>query len=552
MNAAPLEPATIRPRALLGVLLLAIGLSWPWLGLMDLWPMATDTGPWIERGDPAGPDWINWVFHTRHFKVGYRPVTALSFSLGSALAAPSSWMIRGTDCAVHLASVLCLWALLRRVLAARPGAAVAALVGMFMVLAHPAVEEVVPFSARRSYSLALLFACAGLLVGVRVAGSGPRSLLRSLCSGLLLVLALFSNEVASVAILFLPALRWLADRSPRSTGRRLASAVQVSLLPAALVGLALYFRWTVIGGIGGYVVEESAQMRATAIWLACWRDLAGFGFLGHSGNVGPLLWAAILLLGLGGASRALAAEGRRWSAPPLIAAAWILAYGLLFSTQKVWYSRQAYSLLPALGLVFACLTQALVAGRGRGRGIAGVAALLTASSLLLASPTWRGLQPERQEKWALRQHLIEDLLGAGELELPARVVCVLPFRRPLDAELKAKVAGAKLPRDARQPVLWANYLLADKDVKLEEFLYIFEPDWNWTRSVAPELEGQRPGVNVPLDRDVVLMRFKSPKKRKVAKGAFEALPSAPGPPRELSTWLFLYGPTGGELTPVGD
>lgn len=550
MSSVSLESTSPRLRAHLGVLLLAIGLSWPWLGLLDLWPMATDTGPWIERGDPAGSDWLKWVFQTRHFKVGYRPVTALSFSLGSWLAAPSPWLIRGTDCLVHLLSILCLWALLRRVLAGRPGAAAAALLGMLMVLVHPAVEEVVPFSARRSYSLALLFSCAGLWVGVHVAGTGTRAMGRSLLCALLLVLALYSNEVASVAILFLPALRWLADQSPRPVGRRLASAVQVSLLPAALVGLALYLRWTVIGGLGGYVVEESAQMRASAIWLASWRDVAGFGFLDIEGNAWPLCWGSAMLLGLLGASRALAGEGRRWSAAPWVAAAWLLAYGLLFSSQKVWYSRQAYALLPAVGLGFACLAQAALCGGGRGRVVAGLAGLLTASSLLLASPSWRGLQSERQEKWALRQNLIEDLLAAKELESPARVVCVLPFRRPEGAELKAKVAGAKLPRDARQPILWAGYLLRDTQVRLEEFLYVFEPDWHWTRTVEPELDGKRPGVRVPLDRDVVSLRFKSPKKRNPSKGPLEYLPAASGPASKASTWLFLYGAGGGELLPV--
>ena len=546
MNRPSPEPASIGHRGLLGALLLALGLSWPWLGLLELWPMATDTGLWIQRGDPAAAGWLEWVFETRHFQVGYRPVTALSFSLGSLLGSPSPWLVRGTDCLVHVLGAVCLWGLLRRVLGQGRGAGFAALLGSALVLLHPAAQEVVPFSARRSYSLALLFSCAGLLVGVRVAGSGTRALGRSFLAGLLLVLALLSNEVASVAILCLPALRWLGDSSPRSPRRRFFSALQVSLLPALLVAVALYLRWRVVGGLGGYELEQGQQLRVASIWIASWRDLAGLGSLGSEGALWPLLWAGALLLGLGGASRALAVEGRRCSGLPLLAAVWLLAYGVLFAAQGVWYSRQAYACLPALGLGLACLARAAAVGRGRGRVLAGVAGLSTAGCLLLASPVWRGVTPERLAKWKQRQALIEHLLQAKDLEAPARVACVLPFRRPTDTQLKAKGAGSKLPRDARQPLLWARYLLRDTDVLLEEFLYVHEPDWSWANRLVPVLGGARPALRVPLDREIVNFRFNSPKLRRASAGELEYLPKVKGPTRQAITALFLYGAAGGE------
>ena len=61
------------------IAVVGLGLA-PWLRYVNFRPMTADAVLWIARGAPLAPDWREWVFASRHFNVGYRPVTALSYT----------------------------------------------------------------------------------------------------------------------------------------------------------------------------------------------------------------------------------------------------------------------------------------------------------------------------------------------------------------------------------------------------------------------------------------------------------------------------------------
>ena len=172
-DATPSPPRPPVPRGLWVVLALGIASigSRPWLATLDQIPMTADGRMWLERGDPGAEGWAEWVFRTRHFHVGYRPVAALTYSATMAVTGPVPGVLRATDLALHLAVALTL-ALLARRIAPRAPPWSAALAGLLYLL-HPVAEDVVPYVARRSYTLSLLFVLlAQLLLLRRAAGVG--------------------------------------------------------------------------------------------------------------------------------------------------------------------------------------------------------------------------------------------------------------------------------------------------------------------------------------------------------------------------------------------
>ena len=118
--------------------LLALG-AWPFVSGLGLWPMAPDSGLWIARGAPIDPDWSQWVFGTRHFHVGYRPVTALSYTLNYALWGLAPLPYRVTDLLLHLAAAIGVFAVSRRLF--REASPWPALLATGLFLAHPARAE---------------------------------------------------------------------------------------------------------------------------------------------------------------------------------------------------------------------------------------------------------------------------------------------------------------------------------------------------------------------------------------------------------------------------
>jgi hypothetical protein len=537
-----------RQRALLAALVVVA--SWPYVGVLGLWPMATDTGLWLERGDPASAGWVEWVFGTQHFGVGYRPLTALSFTLNAWIDPASTLLLRSTDLGLHGALALLVAALARQLapeLGWRAGVSAA-----LLYLVHPALEEVVPYGARRSYTLAGVCALGGLVLACRVArgGGGPgRRVLASLPVGLLLALALLSNEVAGVAIGALPLLVLAAHRPGRG---RWAGAAASCVLPALLVGAALVARQSVVEGLGGYRVEGDGAARFGAILARSWRDVLGPGYargwLGSSAACAAA--AALLVLAHAGAVLAPARAPRATRALRAAAlVAWLATYGLLFAGQGVWFARQGFPIVVPLALLGGLhLAQALAARRGR----AALLALLLLGTLpvLLTSPVLRGPDAERRAEWALRQALIDGLLAAARgAEEGARIKAVLPFRADDAPELKALVAQQRLPRDARQPIKWVQYLLRDAVTDVQEFLYVEEPSLDWSTPCAVTTDGGKPAVRVPAERATLLFRHGLARARKPRDGLVQRL-DLDALELRRTIYVYVYDRDGGTSTRV--
>ena len=536
--------------------LLALG-SWPWLSGLGLWPMAPDSGLWIERGAPIDPEWTSWVFGTRHFHVGYRPVTALTYTLDYLVAGLDPFVYRATDLALHLAAAVGVFAVFRRVF--RAASPWAALVAAALFLAHPAVEEAVPYIARRSYALSTAFALAGLATWLGPVGrtSGP-SLVRASSAGVLLALGLLSNEVAVLPIAVLPLLAWA---SMRDEGPSVAKLAQRLLVPGLLVVAALAVRLWVVGGIGGYRTEEDeATSRLLPVAAAVWRAAAGLPTPVDSQDT-PIAWVLqwVLLIGALPYYAWLCATG---SLERRVLGLWILATAVLFALQEVWFPRQGYTLAAPVAMLVAhalwgtwCANASTGARTALGpRLLASMPQALLIGTLLASSAMVVGPDARRTREWAWRDALIDDLLVELEqLDEPADVHTVLPFRRAADPDLTLKGDAARklLPRGARQPVTWVKLLLRERDLRVQEFAYVVRPDITELEELAPptlDLATDPPTLRIP-DREVILRR--GARWIPLESGAPHALPFQPAPrPQPCAVYAYLGGVDGGELVRV--
>ena len=128
----------------------------PYLGLLPLGPVALDSAEWISHGSPTNPNWREWVFATQHFGVGYRPVAALSFTISQGLGGFAPWIFRATDLLLHLISGLLVYTLYLALTHHSARRHLGGIVAAAIFLAHPAVQDVLPILARRSYLLSNL------------------------------------------------------------------------------------------------------------------------------------------------------------------------------------------------------------------------------------------------------------------------------------------------------------------------------------------------------------------------------------------------------------
>ena len=356
--------------------------AWPWLGELQRWPMTPDSVTWIERAAP-GTDWngwLEWTFLTSHFDVGWRPLTALSFTADRLLGGLEPLPYRATDLALHLLAAWLVAASARRLAPELPAwsPALAALI----FLSHPVAGEVVPFLARRSYSLSTVLALAALLVYLEPPPADARSgRRRALAAGGLLALALAANETAVLAAAALPFLR------RARFGRQAAIASRSTLWLALPVIAMVAVRTAVVGGLGGYEPDEGAGGGALEVFGAAWREIGG---VARAPDAVAWLAGALALL--------CARCAFAWRGPVLVLALWIAAHPLVYAGQGVWFPRQAYVAAAPLALLVALLAGGAWASRGGwGRAAqlappAGFAALL-----LSASPLLRGDDPARAE-----------------------------------------------------------------------------------------------------------------------------------------------------------
>ena len=460
------------PELAILALLVAAGI-WPWLGELERWPMTPDSVTWIERAAlvPDWPAWLEWTFLSSHFDVGWRPLTALSFTANRLLAGLEPALYRGTDIALHALAAWLVAAVARRLAPELP--AWSRWLAAALFLAHPVAGEVVPFLARRSYSLATVLSLAAVLVYLApvddAQGDAQGDARRpargtSLAAGGLLALGLAANEVAVLAAAALP----LLARAHFGVRAPVVSASTAWLTVPSMIALAL--RTAVVGGLGGDELDEGAG--ALEVFAAAWREIGG-----AARAPAMLAWVAGAL--------ALAYYGWRACAErglALVLALWVAAHPLLYAGQGVWFPRQAYVAIPPLALLVALSAASTWTGR---RGWARAAELAPqvgfVALLLLGSPLVRGGDPARDAERDRRQALIDaalaDLAGlasaGGE---PAAVSLVLPCVDGVERDdvLRAHPAERELTRASRVPARWLATYLAGRGVEPRELVYVVD------------------------------------------------------------------------------
>ena len=323
----------------------------PYLALLPLGPAALDSAEWIAQGSTTNPNWHEWVFATQHFGVGYRPITALSFTISQAVGGFAPWGFRATDLLLHLISGLLVYTLYLALTHHSARRHLGGVVAAAIFLAHPAVQDVLPILARRSYLLANLFSLAALCVFTRslVRHDAGASVGPGIGSGLLLSLALFSNESSAISIVLVPliATAVLATKDWRKV-------LAASAVPLAISGFAVALRLTLLGGVGGYDVGAFSITRAGAIFAAAWKGIGGANGIEAPPAVVPLLFLLLCAIGLRTA-RSFSKPDESGNTALLLGSVWLIGTTALYASQGVWYPRQAYLMLAPLALVVSAL-----------------------------------------------------------------------------------------------------------------------------------------------------------------------------------------------------
>lgn len=366
-----------RPTSLLAwplvVVVAVLGVR-PYTDLLHHYPWKLDAFRWVTRGASDLPDWQTWVFTSSHF-VGYRPVAAISYTLNHALAGWTPEMYRATDFALFALATLAVAGLFRT-LVARTDAWMA--LAALLFCAHPAAEEIVPYLARRSYTLSVLFSTVGLALWIEGVRREPVLGWRSLLGSLSLLLGILSNEVAYVVLPLFP-LFALHERG----------GLRQSLVRSLPVGLgalaAIAARFVVIDSTGGYT------KRYLAISAGGLKRLTQpEGFLGHRVFSAALDYAT-LPVGMRGTDNPFRAD---WShtaiagLPPfdytqvvrillflvtafylwevvarplverdrrgrtgLLLGLWLIGYALLFGAVRTWFWRQGFPMTVPVALL---------------------------------------------------------------------------------------------------------------------------------------------------------------------------------------------------------
>jgi hypothetical protein len=479
-----------------GAAVVSIASVWPYLFALPLWPTSRDGTLWILRGMPTNPDWAGWVFASRHF-VGFRPVTALSYTLNHAIGGFAAPAYRLVDLALHAMCAFLVYLLYRSIaprLAAWGGLIAA---GLFAV--HPVVEEVVPHLARRSYSLATGFGLAALVV-LCSPKTPARPWARAGAGSGLLLLALASNEVAVVTVAMVPILVWHVSR--HWTSRR--SLAVVGGLPTMLGVLALVARAAFIGGVGGYASEVERTARVFPIVAATWETLTTSSMVFEGSTRWGVTWLTAVLGGVW-----LVVCGVvglvRWRDPdervPGLLLLWLVGYAVVFAPLGVWFPRQVYIVVAPFALLAGVvICQAMEAGLWSFRGARGAFVDMLCLSVLLASPVLRGANPSRVAAWRATDAMLRDGYAkiGGLTPKPRSVALAVPyFVRPEVVALRARGAGGHPPLSARQPELWLGALLADRDTAVDTLL-VFEHDLAGESARPTAFAGETgPGVRIP-------------------------------------------------------
>jgi hypothetical protein len=480
------------------LILVAVGL-WPMLYVLTLAPVSRDEVLWITRGSYTASRWWDWVFNQSHF-VGYRPVTALSYTLDSLVGGFHMLPYRATDLLLHALAAVMVYLVYRRLVPRLP--AWGGLVSVALFLLHPVTALVVPHLARRSYSLATALALLGVWVLL-----GPARRDRDLWGVLALGLAALSNEAAIVAMPVAALAVGLREGS-RAGLKVLGLTVGAGVL---LLGARLF----VLGGMGGYEVEKGS--RWALIVASTWKGLLGLGVMRTGSAALPdaiaalLVFAAVSGLVLPMFARpAPLDEGARGS---LVAWAWLLAFTVIYLPQGVFFPRQLYMPLAPLALLLGiAAAEAALATRERRAALLGALALCTAA-FAWQSPVLRGPDPLQAACWRANDRLVREM-EAALAELPPRAVIhtLIPYYERPDIEALRAHDEEDSRMVGKQTLTWLTHV---HGLKFAESIFVSADP----RSTSPsaslhEPEGEPRYVTLPPGGEVV----KAPSEVSVASG----------------------------------
>ncbi|MEZ4323043.1 MAG: hypothetical protein R3F61_36590 [Myxococcota bacterium] len=434
-NEVPRGPT---PLVWAGILaLIAWGIAPFWV-IVHHYPWKVDAIKWVSQGSLENPAWFRWVFRSHHF-VGYRPVAAGSFVLNHLTTGFHPEGYRITDFALHGLTAVAVAFLFSRLIGRRSAWV---LLPVLLYLGHPAVEEALPYLARRSYLLATLFGTFGLTVWLdSLRDDSPLSKRAWLGTGLL-TLALLSNEAAYVILPMIPLLAW-------HTRGSLVEALQRSVLPWAPALPAIAARFAVLGWTGGYTKHYFAFTRLGRKTL---REVHSFNFPDIVAAAYDYLWFPVSFKGADTLTEwpgavFLIATFYFWAVfvepllelrdrerrMPLLLGIWFTGYAMLFGLSRTWFWRQGYAMVAPLAVLVGWIAWD-TATRFRDRPvqllIRGVPQLALVVGLMWHSPMVRGMTTgpiEGRFDGNAALYAIEGVVK--DVEGPAQIYTVLPVNK---------------------------------------------------------------------------------------------------------------------------
>ncbi|MBI5863004.1 MAG: hypothetical protein HZB38_00555 [Planctomycetes bacterium] len=473
-----------RLRVLVAILaVLAIG-SWPWVGLLTLMPQTYDAAVWVVNGLPSNPSLWEWVFRGPHF-IGYRPLTALSFTLDGCLWGLNPVGHNFTNLLLHLATALAVFCTARRL--APELSPWAALLSMAVFVAHPISVEVAPQVARRSYALTTLLSLLALCTSLPPSENGVtapcshRHRRRAILAALAVAAATWAHEIGVVMVLVVPFASVLRARAIGLPLKNLAvPAGGVFLAGAGALAAGILAK----GGIGGHATSGPLGLERFlgAVWhtpkYLLWldsltADVPPASVNGWAALIGVI--GGIVLVGLLIRPSQLLANRQRSGC--IVALAWMAALVGLYSFQGVWYGRLVYPVAAPWAILLA-----IAVGSPAVSAMARWGCWVLIGWLVWHSPLLVGVDSPRKLHWQAVDRVLRqaetDLNGLRE---SAFVRLVLPFHPPprlvsIRDEIEPQLAT---PLWLRAPEVWLDArrrILGLPTIQFERFLFAEQRD----------------------------------------------------------------------------
>lgn len=435
---------------LIAAVVLALLAARPFLPYQGAPPLQRDSLTWIENTAPDAEERWDWSLRQSHF-IGYRPLTALTFAVGADTHGDDATALRAFDLALHVLTCVVLFLLAASLFGVGPAFAA----GLFFAV-HPASDEVVPFLARRSYSLSTLLALCGLWCARR------RGIVTGVLAGPLLLAAMFAHELGAVVALALPAVVLARATSP---GRRLG----VCAWSAACLAVGVWIRSGVMEGVDGYAIGDDFAERARAV-------LGAFGSsIGGRLSVEGTVWFVVL----GACAAYYVAQSVRLAIARRFAALLILlalvAYGVIVAREAVWFPRQAYGAAALVGLLVAAV-------QSESSKWHAVAPLTLIAVGLVHSPAIHGSNPDRVARARAATAFVDGVREAARgLGEPGNIGIVARIELEEESDaltiLPDRTGGReRQQRHMRMPFIWLKRTLGADDVILRELAYVVGPD----------------------------------------------------------------------------